>query len=137
MKGLNLMNQAIFRQYDIRGLVDVDLNPEVVQTLGKGIGAMMRQQEKKRITLGWDARLSSPAYRDAITTGLNSTGIDVIHLGMCTTPSFYFSIHHLQTDGGVMITGSHNPPEFNGFKVNIGPESIYGDEIQDLYKLIL
>jgi phosphomannomutase/phosphoglucomutase len=130
------MNPAIFRQYDIRGLVDVDLSPNIVRTLGKGIGTYLRHQGRKRMTLGWDARLSSPTYKDAITEGLISTGMDVIQLGMCSTPSFYFSIHNLQVDGGVMITGSHNPPEFNGFKVNAGEESIYGEEIQSLYRLI-
>lgn len=130
------MNQSIFRQYDIRGIVGQDLTPEIVRTLGKGIGTMLQQQGGKRMTLGWDARLSSPEYRDAITEGLTSTGMDVIQLGMCPTPAFYFSIHQLQVDGGVMITGSHNPPEFNGFKINAGAESIYGDKIQDLYTLI-
>ena len=130
------MNQSIFRQYDIRGIVGKDLTPEIVRTLGKGIGTMLQQQGGKRMTVGWDARLSSPEYRDAITEGLISTGIDVIQLGMCPTPAFYFSIHQLQVDGGVMITGSHNPPEFNGFKINVGAESIYGDKIQDLYTLI-
>ena len=130
------MNRTIFRQYDIRGVVDVDLNHEVVRTLGRGIGTMLKSQGRKRITVGWDARLTGPAYRDAMTEGLISTGMDVIHLGMCTTPGFYFSIHHLQVDGGVMITGSHNPPEFNGFKVNAGPESVYGEGIQDIYRII-
>ena len=130
------MNRTIFRQYDIRGLVDIDLTPDIVRDLGRGIGTMMRSQGLKRMTLGWDARLSGPVYRDAITEGLISTGMDVIQLGMCATPNFYFSIHHLQMDGGVMITGSHNPPEFNGFKVNVGDKSIYGEEIQDLYRII-
>ena len=130
------MNREIFRQYDIRGVVDVDLNEEIVETLGKGIGTLLQKQGKMRICLGWDARLSGPSYSDAMTRGLTSTGIDVIKLGMVTTPIFYFSIHHLQTDGGVMITGSHNPPEFNGFKVNVGTDSLYGEGIQDLYRLI-
>lgn len=130
------MNQTIFRQYDIRGIVDEDLTPEVVRTLGRGIGTMMTNLGRKRLTLGWDARLSGPSYRDAITEGLTSAGMDVIQLGMCATPMFYFSIHHLQAEGGVMITGSHNPPEFNGFKVNVGYDSIYGEDIQDLYHLI-
>ncbi len=130
------MNSTIFRQYDIRGVVDEDLTPEVVRTLGRGIGTMMAGQGRRRLTLGWDARLSGPAYRDAITEGLVSAGMSVIQLGMCATPMFYFSIHHLQADGGVMITGSHNPPEFNGFKVNVGPESLYGEGLQELYRLI-
>lgn len=130
------MNQSIFRQYDIRGIVDHDLTPAVVETLGRGIGTMMRGLNRRRVSLGWDARLSSPIYKEAMTEGLTSTGMDVVQLGMCTTPSFYFSIHHLATDGGVMITGSHNPPEFNGFKVNVGNKSIFGKEIQGLYRLI-
>ncbi|NQS97129.1 MAG: phosphomannomutase/phosphoglucomutase [candidate division Zixibacteria bacterium] len=131
------MNQTIFRQYDIRGIVDIDLTPESVRTLGRGIGTMMKREGAgNRLTLGWDARLSSPIFRDALSEGLTSTGMMVIQLGMCTTPAFYYSVHHLQADGGVMITGSHNPPEFNGFKVNIGAESIYGEKIQELYRII-
>ena len=130
------MNRAIFRQYDIRGVVDVDINYEVVRTLGLGIGTYLGKQGCKKLTLGWDARLSGPAYRDAITEGLIATGIDVVQLGMCATPMFYFSIHHLKSDGGVMITGSHNPPEFNGFKVNAGVDSVYGEGIQDIYRII-
>ena len=130
------MNQTIFRKYDIRGLVNKDLTPEIVTNLGKAIGTMLQQKGLKRMTLGWDARHSSPVYRDAITKGLTSTGMNVIQLGMCPTPAFYFSIHHLQADGGVMITGSHNPPEFNGFKINVGSESIYGDRIMDVYRII-
>ena len=131
------MKQSIFRQYDIRGLVDIDLTPDSVRILGRAIGTMVsKERERRRLTLGWDARHSSPVYRDAISQGLREAGMDVIQLGMCTTPAFYFSVRHLQADGGVMITGSHNPPEFNGFKVNIGHESIYGDQIQKLYHII-
>lgn len=130
------MNKDIFRQYDIRGIVDVDLDYDIVRTLGKGIGAYLVRKGFKTLTLGWDARHSGPAYKDALTEGLNSTGMNVIQLGMCTTPMSYFSIHHLQTDGGVMITGSHNPPEFNGFKITAGGKSVFGDEIQEIYHLI-
>ena len=130
------MNREIFRQYDIRGVVGVDLDDDMVEILGKGIGTLLQNKGETRITLGMDARLSGPAFSEAITRGLISTGIDVIQLGMVTTPIFYFSIHHLMTGGGVMITGSHNPPEFNGFKINTGTDSLYGEGIQDLYRLI-
>jgi phosphomannomutase/phosphoglucomutase len=90
----------------------------------------------KTIAVGRDVRLSSPRIRDALLEGLTSTGLDVIDLGIVPTPLLYFGIAHLKTDGGVMITGSHNPPEFNGFKLCVGVDSIYGSEIQDLYRQI-
>jgi len=88
------------------------------------------------MTLGRDCRLTSESYHDAILRGLTSAGVDVIDIGICATPMLYFSVRHMETGGGVMVTGSHNPPEFNGFKICIGPDTIYGDDIQELRRII-
>jgi len=127
----------IFRQYDIRGIVDNDLTPETVELLGKGMGTYFRRRSKKRVALGWDCRLSSPAFSEYLSKGLQSTGCDVIHLGMIPTPLLYFSIYYKNMDAGVMITGSHNPPEYNGFKMMSGKDTLFGDNIQDILKLIV
>lgn len=130
------MNPQIFREYDIRGLVEEDLTPGNVDLIGKAIGTFIRRDGGKTLTLGWDVRTSSIQYRDIITRALNSTGCDVIDIGRVPTPLAYFSLHHLKPDGGVMITGSHNPPEFNGFKISHGLHSLYGEKIQILRELI-
>lgn len=130
------MNPNVFREYDVRGVVDQDLNEEFVFNLGRAIGTYADQHKVKTMSIGRDCRLSSDAYHNFLIQGLNSCGIDTIDVGLCATPMLYFSIRHLKTDGGVMVTGSHNPPEFNGFKICIGHDTIYGDNIQDLRKII-
>ena len=130
------MNPQIFREYDIRGLVKEDLAPENVELIGKAIGTYIRRDGGKTLTLGWDVRTSSIEFRKIMTRALNSTGCDVIDIGCVPTPVAYFSLHHLKPDGGVMITGSHNPPEFNGFKISHGLHSLYGEKIQILKGLI-
>ena len=130
------MNPQIFREYDIRGIVGQDLTPENVELIGKAIGTYIRRDGGKTLTLGWDVRASSVEFRDIMTRALNSTGCDVIDIGRVPTPVSYFSLHHLKPDGGVMITGSHNPPEFNGFKISHGMHSLYGEKIQILKGLI-
>ena len=130
------MNPEVFREYDVRGVVDRDLNDDFVYHLGKAIGTYGRNKGVKTMTTGRDCRLTSEEYQNAITKGITSTGIDVMDIGLCATPMLYFSIRHLKTDGGVMVTGSHNPPEFNGFKICVGPDTIYGEEIQNLRKIM-
>ena len=110
------MNPQIFREYDIRGLVEQDLAPENVELIGKAIGTFIRRDGGKTMTLGWDIRESSVRFREILTRDLNSTGCDVTDIGRVPTPVSYFSLHHLNPDGGVMITGSHNPPEFKDRK---------------------
>jgi len=130
------MNPRIFREYDIRGLVDQDLTNEVVRTLGQGFATYISNKGRRRVVVGRDGRLSSPRFRDFLVEGMASGGLEVIDIGVCPTPVFYFSLFHLDQEGGVMITGSHNPPEFNGFKVCVGKETLYGEEIQNLRKVI-
>ncbi len=130
------MNPKVFREYDVRGIVDQDLNEEFVFDLGKAVGTFAIQRGVSEMTLGRDCRLSSETYSNAIKRGLISTGLRVIDIGLCATPMLYFSIRHLKTGGGVMVTGSHNPPDFNGFKICVGPDTIYGEQIQDLKRII-
>jgi phosphomannomutase/phosphoglucomutase len=130
------MNPYIFRQYDIRGVVDKDLTPDVVEAIGKGFGTYIKRHGGKKVTVGGDVRIHTEKLRDNLIKGILSTGIDVINLGAVPTPVQYFSLHRLPVDGGVQITGSHNPPEFNGFKMSIGKASIYGEMIQEIRELI-
>lgn len=130
------MNPRIFREYDIRGLVDKDLTDEVVHLIGLGFATYISRQGKRRVVVGRDGRLSSPRFRGPLVQGMVSGGLAVIDIGVCPTPVFYFSLFHLDREGGVMITGSHNPPEFNGLKVCVGKETLYGEEIQNLRRII-
>ena len=129
------MNPNIFREYDIRGRVPEELNRETAYRLGQCFGAYYVSSGAKRISLGRDCRLSSPELCTGVIEGLMDAGIHVVEVGMVPTPLLYFSLHHLDVDGGVQITGSHNPPEYNGFKVCLGKTTIYGEEIQKLRRI--
>ncbi|MBW2608728.1 MAG: phosphomannomutase/phosphoglucomutase [Deltaproteobacteria bacterium] len=129
------MNPVIFREYDIRGRSPDELNHDTVYGLGLAIGTYYHEQGAGRITLGRDCRLSSPDLRDALTKGLTETGMDVVDAGMIPTPLLYFSIFHLEADGGIQVTGSHNPPEYNGFKICLGKGTIHGEEIQKIREI--
>lgn len=134
-----MINPAIFRQYDIRGIWEKDLTPAVVELLGRGFASYLLKaigKDSAKVSVGRDARLHSPAIRDSLIKGLTESGIDVVDLGMCPTPLQYFSLYRLPLDGGVMITGSHNPPEFNGFKLSVGKGTIFGDAIQEIKSII-
>jgi phosphomannomutase/phosphoglucomutase len=124
------VNPTIFREYDIRGKVPRELNPETVHLLGLSLGTYYHQKGIKKISLGRDCRLSSPSLREALVNGLVESGMNIVDIGMVPTPLLYFSLFHLEVGGGIQITGSHNPPEFNGFKVCQGKATIYGREIQ-------
>lgn len=130
------MHKQIFREYDIRGIADVDLTDEVVLAIGKGYGTYVQQQGIKELIIGRDVRLSGERICRTLTDGILSTGCDVIDLNIVPTPVFYFSAFHYDKNAGVMITGSHNPKEFNGFKIGLNKTTIYGDEIQNLRQLI-
>jgi len=130
------INPTIFREYDIRGIVDKDLTPDAVRTLGRAMGVYFLRRGKRRVALGRDCRLSSPAYAAALAEGLRAAGCSVVSIGTVPTPLLYFMIFHRKLEAGVMITGSHNPPEYNGFKMMCGEETLYGEAIQDLRRLI-
>jgi phosphomannomutase/phosphoglucomutase len=125
----------IFREYDIRGKVPDELGPESVYDLGLSLGTYFQERGAHCISLGRDCRLSSPELAEILTKGLINTGMTVVDIGMVPTPLLYFSLYHLEMDGGVQITGSHNPPEYNGFKVCLGQSTIYGDEIQKIREI--
>lgn len=126
----------IFREYDIRGVVDKDLTEESVELLGKGIGTYFRHKKRKEVALGRDCRLSSPVLARALSRGLLSTGCSIIDLGTIPTPVLYFAIYTKKIEAGVMVTGSHNPPQYNGLKVMVGEETLYGKAIKDIYAVI-
>lgn len=130
------MNPHVFREYDVRGIVDQDLNEIFVVNLGRAIGTYAAAQKVKTMTVGRDCRLSSDAYHRYLIQGLNAAGIDTVDIGLCATPMLYYSIRRFEAGGGVMVTGSHNPPEFNGFKICIGYDSIHGRQIQELRKIM-
>ncbi len=129
------MNHHIFREYDIRGLVETDLTEETVAILARGIGTYFRQNGARRISLGYDARESSPVFRDLFVRGLNETGLDVLDVGMVPTPLLYYTLFTEDVGAGVMITGSHNPPEFNGFKLCLGKRTLHGTQIQEIKEI--
>ena len=130
------INPQIYREYDIRGVVEKDLTPDIARRLGQGFGTHIVKLGRKDLVVGRDGRLSSKGFQEALIEGLTSTGCNAVDIGVCPTPVYYFSIFHLDKDGGMMVTGSHNPPEFNGFKVSVGKSTIFGEEIQKLGKLI-
>lgn len=129
------MNPLIFREYDIRGLVATDLDATSVGRLGRALGTYYREHDCPKIILGRDCRLSSPDIAATLAQGLMACGCQVVDIGVCPTPVLYFAIRHFHADGGVMVTASHNPPEFNGFKVCQGWQTIFGAEIQRLREL--
>jgi phosphomannomutase / phosphoglucomutase len=131
-----MFNKNIFREYDIRGIAEQDLTSPVTEALGKAFADYLRPKRIRSMTVGYDARISSPRLCDDIVRGLTMGGVDVTILGLCPTPALYFSLYHLNQGAGVMITGSHNPAEFNGFKLCVGRETIYGEEIQKIRQIM-
>jgi phosphomannomutase/phosphoglucomutase len=132
-----MLNPAIFREYDIRGIADTELQSADIADLGRALGTLLqRRGGSKRISLGRDCRLSSPRLHHALLEGLLDSGCEITDVGVVPTPLLYFSAVHLRTGGAIMITGSHNPAEFNGFKAVCGPGTIHGDDIQAVRKLI-
>jgi len=130
------MNPGIFREYDIRGITGKDLTEEDVILIGKGIGTYLLERGKSKLTVGRDCRLTSDSYSERVIEGLLSTGCDVIDIGICPTPVLYFSIQHLSQEGAVMVTASHNPPQYNGFKVCIDSDSLHGMELLEILGII-
>ncbi|HSK70678.1 MAG TPA: phosphomannomutase/phosphoglucomutase [Pyrinomonadaceae bacterium] len=131
------MNQNIFREYDIRGIVGQDLTEETVYILAKALGTFFRQNGAKRIAIGFDARESSPVFSEILVRGFNETGCDAVLIGKVPTPVLYFAVFTKDVDGGVMITGSHNPPEYNGFKICLGKQTLFGSQIQEIKQIAL
>ncbi|MDR1136986.1 MAG: phosphomannomutase, partial [Synergistaceae bacterium] len=128
--------EHIFREYDIRGLADEELTDETVVAVGASYGTYLSDSGVSSAIVAGDVRLSTPRIKSAIIEGLTSSGISVTDIGMTATPVFYWSLHLFGVDGGVMVTGSHNPPEFNGLKLARGKTTIWGGEIREIYGII-
>lgn len=126
------INPYIFRQYDIRGVVGEDLDEDFARRLGQAFGTYALKNNETSVIVGCDNRISSPSLKKAVTEGLLSTGCNVVDIGTVVTPIFYYARIHFNINPGIMVTASHNPAQFNGFKVAFGPGTIYGDEIQNL-----
>ncbi|RTZ98877.1 MAG: phosphomannomutase [Deltaproteobacteria bacterium] len=130
------MNPHMFREYDIRGIAGKDMDEEDVFRIGQGIGVYLRKSDCRRVVVGRDCRLTSDTYAEKVMAGLQSVGCDVTDIGVCPTPVLYFSIQHFNMEGGVMVTASHNPGEYNGFKLCRGSDSIHGRQILEIRDII-
>ena len=129
------LSASIFKAYDIRGVVPATLDPEIAEALGKAFGSAARAAGEKSVAVGRDGRLSGPSLVEALIRGLVATGVEVIDIGAATTPMLYFAANTLATSG-IQVTGSHNPKDYNGFKMVLAGRAIYGDEIQNLRKVM-
>ncbi len=130
------LNASIFRQYDVRGIVGRDLTPDVATAIGRGFAALLTERGiEGAVVVGRDNRPSGDALRDALVHGLTAAGRDVVDIGVVPTPLVYWALHHEPVVGGIQITGSHNPPEYNGFKICVGTGSLHGAGIQRLHAL--
>ena len=123
---------TILREYDIRGVVGDTVHAADARAIGRTFGTLVRRKGGKRVALGYDGRLSSPELAAACIAGLTAAGVDVIDIGVVATPMLYFAVYHVEADGGIQITGSHNPPDYNGFKMMMGKKSFFGADIQQL-----
>jgi len=131
------INPFMFRGYDLRGIVGEDLNQEIVENIGKAFGTFLKRNAIKKAVVSRDSRVSSPKYSKAISKGLRWSGIDIIDIGMNLIGTFYWSQYYLNCKGGVYVTGSHNPAEYNGFKfANDFSETLVSDGMQELRKMV-
>ena len=127
------MIQTIFREYDIRGVVGRDLTPDGVRLIGQAVGSLAAERGETQVIVGRDGRLSSPVLCEALKVGIRTAGLDVLDLGMVSTPLLYYATHTLDTShAGVMVTGSHNPAPYNGLKIVIDKIALHGEVIRDL-----
>jgi phosphomannomutase/phosphoglucomutase len=131
-----MLPPEIFKAYDIRGVVGSTLTPPIVREIGRALGSLARERARRRIAVGRDGRLSGPALCQALSDGIRATGVDVVDLGMVATPMTYFAAQHLETGCSVMVTGSHNPPDYNGLKMVIDGATLSGADIQALRERI-
>ena len=120
------------REYDIRGIVGDTLTGDDARAIGRGFGTIIRRRGGSRVAVGYDGRTSSPMFEAELVAGLNAAGVDAVRIGVGPTPMLYYSVYELGCDGGVMITGSHNPPAYNGFKMMLSDRPFFGDDIRQL-----
>ena len=127
---------SVFKAYDIRGIVPAQLNPDFARLLGRALAVQAKDQGVSKLVIGYDGRLSSPGLADALHEGVNSEGVDTLDIGMVPTPLVYFTAYVKETGSGIAITGSHNPPDYNGFKMMMAGRTLYGPDIQALHALM-
>jgi len=132
-----IIPENIFREYDIRGIADTELTSLIANEIAKGFGTWLTRRDVKKAVIGGDIRLSTPRIRESFINGLLEMGIDVVDIGIVTTPILYWSLYHLDLEGGVMITGSHNPKDMNGLKLAYGKSTLWGKEIQDVQRTVI
>ncbi len=135
-KGLPMLKPTIFREYDIRGVAETELTTDGVTGLGRALGSYLRRAGARTVVVAHDARLSGPRLRDALSAGLLASGCGVVDVGMAPTPVLYHAVTRGLGEAGVMITGSHNPPEYNGFKTMLGAGTLHGEAIQEVYRIL-
>jgi phosphomannomutase len=126
------LDPTTLREYDVRGVVGKTLSERDARAIGRAFGTMLREQGGRRIAVGYDGRLSSPALEEALVGGLSACGLEVLRVGLGPTPMLYFAVHKLEADAGIQVTGSHNPPDYNGFKIMLGRGPFYGEQILKL-----
>ncbi len=134
-----MIQSQIFREYDIRGVWGKDLTEEAVYQIGRAFAVYLKEKTglgRPKISIGWDARLSSPRIFEVLSEASLKSGLDVVELGMCPTPVQYYSLFNLKIDGGIMVTASHNPAEFNGLKLSVRTETLFGDQIQEIRRYV-
>ena len=133
----NNLNKDVFREYDIRGISETDFSDDVVIKIGKSFGSYIKREGAKKIAISGDIRLTTPRLKENLIAGVLSTGINVIDIGILPTPVNYYSMYCLDIDGAIQVTGSHNPKEYNGFKISYKKSSFFGIQILELYNLII
>ncbi|MBN2432253.1 MAG: phosphomannomutase/phosphoglucomutase [Acidobacteria bacterium] len=133
---MHIPSPHIFKRYDIRGIAGRELTPDLAEAIGRAVGTELRRRGKTSVVVGRDGRLSGLEFTTRFSYGILSTGLDVIHIGICPTPLVYFAIVYLEAGGGVAVTASHNPPEYNGFKICSGLDALYDDDIQALRRRV-
>ena len=132
---MHSFDRTSLREYDIRGVVGETLTEADAYALGRSYAVMLKEEGGTKVAVGYDGRDHSPMLEAALTKGLTDSGVDVDRIGLASTPTLYFSVYALEADGGIMVTGSHNPPEYNGFKLVLGKRAIYGEDIQRLGRI--
>jgi phosphomannomutase len=131
----HVFEPTILREYDIRGVVGTTLFEADATAIGRAFGSIVRRRGGSRVAVGRDGRLSSPLLQEALVAGLLASGVEVLDIGLGPTPMLYFAAHELSADGGIQLTGSHNPPDYNGFKMMLGRASFFGEQIQELGRI--
>ncbi|MFM7305884.1 MAG: phosphomannomutase, partial [Alphaproteobacteria bacterium] len=136
MTGFNhRFDPTVLREYDIRGIVGKTLNPEDAYAIGRCFGSIVSRGGGTRVAVGYDGRLHSPEMEAQLVAGLRACGLEVVRIGLCATPMLYYAAYALEADGAAMVTGSHNPPDYNGFKMMIGKKPFYGAQIQQIGRM--